>query len=200
MLRSRKGITLIETLIVAALIGLVLPVLGSFIWRSFEFNRHAVGSIINQQSARRMVDKLKAEIREAGPGVGNEYPLAICTADQIMYYADADLDGQADRVRYYLQGSQLRRGVTRPVGHSYPENGEETVVLINNMLNTAEQPLFAYYNRHFTGSQNNLAQPVSCPEVRAVRITVIFDAVIDINPGPQTVNTVVQLRNLKNNY
>lgn len=191
---------MIEVLVVIALVGLIIPTIASFIWRGFEFNRHATGSIFNQQNARRLMDKLKSELREVSPGAGNQYALEVCEPLAITYYADADQDGIIERMRYFVDGRILKRGITEPSGGTYPGGTEVLQVIMDNVLNDAGYPVFTYFNRAYTGTEAALTTPVSCPEVRAVKIALRLDTVLEAQPGPFQMSSIVQFRNLKNNF
>jgi prepilin-type N-terminal cleavage/methylation domain-containing protein len=196
--RRQAGLSLIETIVVVAIFGLIVPVILNFLWGSFNLNRRIEGAMLNQRKARQIIDIIKKELREAREGAGNQYPLVTCDANEIIYYADIDEDGATERVRYFMDGSIFKRGVIEPVNGVY--TGQEQIRnIMNNVLNNAAQPVMRYYNSSYTGSGSPLSTPANCGEVRLVQIEFVIDAVLELQPGAFRVSSMIQFRNLKSN-
>jgi len=196
---KRRGVSLIEILVVSAILGLITPVLLSFVWNSVGINRRVEGAIINQRNARQVMDLVKKELRKARSGAGNQYPLQLCEPNQIIYFSDIDDDGQIDRVRYYLEEGTFKRGVIKPVGENYPIENEQLLTVMPHIQNDETQPIFSYYNSQFTGTGNSLVEPISCGEVRLLEIRFRIDTVLELAPGAFELRSMVHFRNMKNN-
>lgn len=197
---AEHGLTLIETLIAVALIGLMIPAIIAFLWGGFNLNRRAQGAMLNQQNARRIIDNIKRNLREVTTGSGNQYPLDSCEALEFVFYADIDENESVEKIRYFLSGEDFKVGITAPAGTTYPSGDEVVSTPMSGILNSGASPLFEYYNASYTGSGSALSQPVSCSEVRLVRIRFMIDMAIELAPGAFEVSSTIQLRNLKNNF
>ncbi|HDS11676.1 MAG TPA: hypothetical protein ENN77_02105 [Candidatus Wirthbacteria bacterium] len=198
---AQSGLTMVETLVMVAIFGLIVPTIINFIWNGFYMNRIVAGQALNQSIARHAMDRMTGELRDMSIGAGNQYPLQICSPLVIEFYSDLDLDGQIEKVRYFIQDYELKRGVIKPSGTpaTYDPNTEVVSTWITDVLNDSAHPLFEYYGGNYAGSGVSLSQPVSCAEVRAVGIWFQIDTVIERQPGPFNLHSMVQLRNLKTN-
>ena len=198
---SQNGMGILETIVVVFILSLILPTIGSFLWSGLMINRRISGTIFNQRIARHAMDKLTEEIREITFGDNNQYPLQTCGPLEIAFYSDTDLDAQNEYVHYFVSNNQLFRGIINPVGNpaTYPSGNEVQIAMIDDVLNDSSRPLFYYYNSTYTGTQSALSQPISCSVARLVEINFVIDTVIERQPGPFELESMVQLRNLKNN-
>jgi len=112
-----------------------------------------------------------------------------------------DSDGVKDRVRYFLSGSTIKRGVLAPSGSplAYVDANEELTILISGFVSSSTLPLFQYYGATYTGASPPLSLPVDTSSVRLIKITVIIDTDPVHSPAPIIVTSQVNLRNLKDN-
>ncbi len=197
----QAGLSLIEALVVSALFSLVMLVVIAFLGNGFIINRRVVGQIYNQRIARSAIDKITRELREITTGDNNQYPLVECGALSITFYSDYDIDDATERVRYFVEDGQLKRGTIEPVGVPavYASGTEVVRAIVDDVLNDAGAPLFYYYPGTYSGSGVALTQPVSCSVVRLIEVNFKVDTIIEKQPGPFFLNTKIQLRNLKNN-
>jgi prepilin-type N-terminal cleavage/methylation domain-containing protein len=199
MMKAQKGFTLVEILMVVVIVGMIGPVMLGFLYGSFQLNSRINGQILNQQHARYLLSHLKGELREVQQGAGNQYPIEVCNALDIEYYADLDQDNAIEKVRYYVDGFDLKRTLTNPTEDGdYLLSGSEEKLIMGNVLNDAEHPLFTYYNSSFTGSEAPLSYG-NCIEARLVEINVRIDTEIELDPGAFEVRSYVAFRNLKGN-
>ncbi len=139
------------------------------------------------------------EIREATTGTGNQYPLEVCQSNQITYYSDIDQDGTVEKVRYFLNGTTIQRGVINPSGTTYNAGSETVTTVMDHILNTAALPIFSYFDGNYTGSGAALSFPVNCTVPRMINISLKIDTNTEVLPGPFSISTMVQFRNLKSN-
>ncbi len=149
--------------------------------------------------ARRSAEEMARELREANYGSDGAYPLESIAANALVFYADVTGDSRMERVRYYLQGEDLMRGVTEATGTPLaynPSADEQVATSAAHVRNGALGiPIFTYYNA--TGTQIT-----DMNEVLAVRF-VDVNVIININPSrlptDYAVRTSASLRNLKDN-
>src|SRR3989344_4644245 len=114
------------------------------------------------------------------------------------FYSDIDDDGLKEKVRYFLNGPLLQKGVIKPTGSplSYNPASEKITTLIPNVTNAT---IFTYYDENYDGAGAELTSPINIPVVRLVKITITIDK--DPNRAPVTTifSTQVSIRNLKDN-
>jgi prepilin-type N-terminal cleavage/methylation domain-containing protein len=210
MVRQRKynhmikqsGFTLIELMVSLALFGVVIIAVFGF-WRfvnqnySFSFDQSRA---VDQ--AERAVAYLTRELRQVRASEIGAYGLEQADDQALTFYADVDGDGQAERVRYWLDGDLIRQGVIQPSGSpvSYPSGSEKVTIIVSDVVN-GTNPLFYYYNGDWP------ADVVNNPLLPASRLlsTRYVRAEVAVRVGDSTQSPTVQvssgamLRGLKTN-
>lgn len=194
------GFTLVELLITMSILALMGTLLGVFAatgFRAWGQNRDQVDA---QESARAALARMTKIIREASASENGAYAISTAAAQTLTFYANVDNDTNREQVRFFLQGTDLKIGITQPVGQpaTYPAGSETSTVLAGGIRNGAST-LFQYYDTDFTGSQAALAQPVDLQDVRLVHITLAIDADPAKPPTAIDLQTSASFRNLKNN-
>ena len=195
------GFTIIEVIISVFILSLIVVSAATFQRDVFSLNFFLQGSLNAQLDARHVVKIMVAELRKASPSALGAYPIALASSTAITFYSDVDSDGVKDRVRYFLSGSTIKRGVLAPSGSplAYVDANEELTILISGFVSSSTLPLFQYYGATYTGASPPLSLPVDTSSVRLVKITVIIDTDPVHSPAPIMVTSQVNLRNLKDN-
>ena len=111
------------------------------------------------------------------------------------FYADTDDDGSVDKVRYYLSGTTLYRGVTPASGNppTYTGGVEKTYTIADNVRMSTSTAIFRYYDH---GSVQ-LASPVDPTDVASVYVYVTVDVNPNRTPDALTLTGGATLRNLR---
>ena len=194
---KKSGFTLIETLIGVAIFVLILGVLATFsksIWTS---NSFIMAELEGSNTGRAALKTMVAEIRTASSGNNGAYAIATATSTSIIFYSDIYNDGLKEKIRYFLNGTTLQRGVIRPTGSPLGYTGSEIITtLVSNVTNSS---LFDYYDKNYDGTTAALATPVDISAVRLIKITITTDMNPVQAPSPITFSSQVMLRNLKDN-
>ena len=117
-----KAFTLIETLVTIAIIALSMGAVGGFIvmaYRTYGYTWQQSRAI---EEARRGIEKMVKEIREAKQGDDGSFPIEKAADKEFIFYSDIDRDGQTEKVRYFLGtaggGNQTKECVTFADGGS----------------------------------------------------------------------------------
>jgi len=197
-----QGYTLIEMMIVSAILMLVFVLIFIF-WRlvsdNFSISFNESRSI---DEAHALVALLASELREAQTADNGNYALELVDDQTLIFYADTDEDGQTERVKYWLENTDIKRGVTEPVGDpAVYDPATESVRVVASQVINGGLPLFTYYNRDWPKDMTNnpLMPSLRQLDTRTIGITAAVDA--DNYPGGiATASGSVQLRNLKDNY
>ena len=196
----KSGFTLIEVLVSIFILTLIGLAVSSFFKDIFSFNRIISGSLAAQNEARRALKTMSAEIRTASPSSLGAYPLTQTAASSFAFYTNIDGDSFKEQVRYFLEGATLKKGVIKPSGSPLTYNPANEIIteLIHGVANAAT-PTFSYYDENYDGTTQGLVEPINISVVRLVGITVVIDYDPTQPPGPMTLTTQINMRNLKDN-
>lgn len=200
---SQKGFSLIEALIVIFAFGLAMATLGNFIltsYRTYNYNFQQIAAI---NEARRGVEAMVKEIREAKTGDDGSYSLVEAGDLQFIFYSDIDSDAVTERVRYFLDGTNLKRGVVEPSGDPpiYDLSGETISMLSEYVRNAASSPIFTYYNGDWPADTVNNPLPTLTRLSETKLMHVYLKVNVDPNRPPDNfeLESDTQIRNLKTN-
>jgi hypothetical protein len=169
-------------------------------WRNiFYWNNFLSNSLISQDEARRAFKVMSSELRSMAPSSTGAYALGQAATSTVTFYANIDSDAVVERVRYYVSGNTLKRGVLKPSGNPLAYTGTESTGDLLHSLTSATSTIFSYYNSNYDGTTAALSLPVDVAAVRLVKIQVSADADINRAPTILTFTTQISLRNLKDN-
>lgn len=195
---SSSGFTLVEILFsisVFILIMLALTLLGRNI---FIYNSFISTGLSDIDAGRKAIKTMTAEIRTASAANTGAYAISQATGTTFTFYSDIYDNGLKERVRYFLNGSLLQKGVTIPTGSplAYDLATEKVTTLLSNVTNTT---VFNYYDKNYDGTSTALAFPVDVSAVRLIKINITVDKDPNRPPAPTIFSTQISLRNLKDN-
>lgn len=194
---KQKGFTLVETLLVAAILIFIVGVLTLFSRNIWFYNTFISGSLESINEGRAALKIMTAEIRTASSGNNGSYAISAASSTSFTFYSDIDDDGLKERVRYFLNGTRLQKGVLKPTGSPLGYTGTESVTtLVSNVTNAS---LFNYYDENYEGTTAALSSPINVGAVRLVKITITIDKDINKDPAPATLSTQISMRNIKDN-
>lgn len=172
--------------------------LGTFIASIFRYNRSLSSGLDAQRTVQRYLTGISQELRTASPSSLGAYPIETATATSLTFYANIDADNYKERLRYFISGTSLRRGVLKPSGNPlvYTSANEQVTTVVENVTNT---DIFSYYDQNYDGTSAALVFPVSTTAIRLIKIRVVTDREPTTTPTPYEGVTSVEIRNLKAN-
>jgi prepilin-type N-terminal cleavage/methylation domain-containing protein len=194
-----RGLTLPEVLLVLALFAVVGVAMMSFFGDIFSSFRSARGNLGVQESLQKTLRQWSAEARSASPSSEGAFALATTSTSTFSFYVDINGDGLKERVRYFKQGTDIRRGVVSPSSNPVSYNVAEVVKTLVSNVQATSTPLFQYYGAGYTVSSPPLAQPVIPGNVRLVKMTVVIEDSSMQPLSPIIGTTQVSIRSLKDN-
>lgn len=106
---QNKGITLIETVVALGIFVIIVIAWNSVIvqsYRSAEFGRQQQDAI---REAQKGIEIMTQELREMSTAENGAYALDTADDNQIIFYSDIDKDIYTERVRYWLDGTSLKK-------------------------------------------------------------------------------------------
>ena len=195
-----SGFSIIETLVVIFIISLVGIAVIAFQKDVFSLNTILSNSLVAQNEVRRTLKIMTAEIRPLSPSSVGAYPIAEANPTSFIFYSDIDNDQLKERVRYFLNGTILKKGVIKPSGLPLAYNPVNEIIseLIHDVVNGTTL-IFNYYDKNYDGTTPSLTQPVDISAVRLIKITIVIDKDPNKSPGPISLITQVSMRNLIDN-
>jgi len=200
--KTKTGFTLVEILVsisIFVMVGLAIANYGRDI---FSLNTSLQNSLTAQMDGRQVVKKLVAELRGASPSSLGAYPIETAGTSTLIFYSNVDSDAYKERIRYYVSGTTLRRGVIKPSGNplTYPSGSETFSTIVRNVKVSTSTPIFEYFDGNYAGTTTPLVQPVTISSIRLIRTTVVIEADANKSPNPITITSQAMLRNLKDNF
>ena len=200
-LTQQRGVTLTEIVLVIGIAGAVVVGAITASNDSFRLGDIFSGNLSSLDDARRLLRPMASELRAMLPGEDGRYAIQAATETELTFFSDVDHDGDAERVRYFVESGTLKKGVIQPSGNPIGYTGSESVAqLIKDVTNSGSEPVFTFFDSDYNGQGSPLAFPVTIADVRLVKIDITIDKTTLHDPPPVTVSTQVSIRNLKDNY
>ncbi len=197
----KKGFTLPELIISVAVLSLLTLTVSTFQKDVFSLNTNLQSSLNAQLEARHLIKNIISELRKTSPSANGTYPIELASSTGITFYTDIGNNGSIDKVRYYLSGKTVKKGVITPTGSPavYNSGSEVTTTLLNYVVASSTVPMFQYYTSNYSGTTTPIAMPPDISTIRLIKITVIIDTDPNRSPTPIIATSQVNLRNLKDN-
>jgi len=169
------------------------------IYRVYNYNIEQVSAI---NEARRGIETMIKEIREAKTADDGSYPLVKAGDSEFIFYSDVDRNGLIERIRYFLDGTDFKKGVVDPSGDP-PQYilTNETISVLSRYVRNASTPVFTYYNGDWPVDTVNNPLPTLTRLMETKLMHVYLKINVDPNRPPIDfeLESDTQIRNLKNN-
>lgn len=191
-----RSFTLIETIMAIAIFVLAMGTITGLILMGYKTQSYAWQQSMAINEARKGVETMVKEIREARPGDNGAYMIEKADNYEFIFYSDIDKDISIEKIRYFLDGNNFKKSVIEPTGWpiSYPEANEKIFVLTEDVRNLP--PIFYYYN---SDGQEITELPARSKDTKLMKVRLV----VNVNPNrpPQDfiLESSVQIRNLKTN-
>ncbi len=196
-----RGMSLLEVSVVVGITLVILMGAGTFISLSFKDQKILDDQLYGQREARRIVTEITNVVRTAEASSVGSYPIATATTSTLTLYANIDSDSLRERVRYWVTGTELRRGILKPSGNPLAYTGTENVTVLAHDVENIVKGIdtFQYFDENYIGTSAPLPFPIVLPNVRMVRVVVQIEKEESRSPVPIRVESITQIRNLKTN-
>jgi len=201
-----NGLTLIETIITIAIFALAMSFVSALIvsgYRSYNYVFQQASAI---NEARQGVEVMIREIRQARSGDDGSYPLIQAGDWQFIFFSDIDRDNQVEKVRYFLSGTDLKKGVIKSSGDppQYVSANEVISTLskyVRNSSLTPAAPVFTYYNGSWPSdtAHNPLPTFTRLTDTKLMHVDLIINVDPNRAPNNYELQSDTQIRNLKTN-
>ncbi len=202
MLREKRGFSLIELVISIGILSGIMLVIGLFAQDIGNFNLSFTESFMVQQEIVQTLREMSPQLRSISTASDGSYPLVAAATSSFQFYSDTDKDGIVDRVRYFLQGTTLKRGVIKPTGSplTYNTSSEIIVDVVHNVVatNASSTDIFSYFDAGYSGTGSKMSYPIDIVSVRSVEVRITADQ-SSTAPAPVTLSIFETIRNLRTN-
>lgn len=194
----KSGFTLVETIVVVGIFSLIVATLSSAIVFFYRTNSSAIEQSVAVDTARRGVDNMVKDIREATYSEEGAFPLVSFGPNTFTFYSDIDSDPQIEQVSYSLSSQQFQREVVKTTGSPPvydPATAEVTLVAddVRNIEDSVE--IFTFYD----ASGNLVTDSSDIKDIRFVNVNLVVNINPNRLPNEFTLHSSATLRNLKTN-
>jgi prepilin-type N-terminal cleavage/methylation domain-containing protein len=168
---KQKGFTLIEVIITVSIFAVLVFGVSVMLFDIFTNSRQELASMSNIDQAHSVAFKFTNEIRNATTGSDGSYALNLADDNQIIFYSNLGTNSPIKRIRYYVSGNNLYKGVIIPSGSplSYDLASESISTVVTGLMN-GTSPIFYYYDGNYAGEGNSLSQPININQIRFIKI------------------------------
>ncbi len=193
-----RGFTLVEMITTLAIFMIISTAVVSSIVMLYRGNRYAMEQAIAVENARRGIEQMVRDIREARYSETGAYPIITIGSTTVAIYTDLDRDDDAELVRFYLDGTSFMKSVTNPVGSPAVYNEANGVVsLVSENVRNIEQgtPIFEY----FDSDGVELTSYTSVTPAVFVKVNLVVNVNPETLPNEYVLRSSAAIRNLKVN-
>lgn len=189
--KYKQGFTLIEILVVVSIISVSVFIATDFITMGFRAVQFTKEQDMAVQTARRSMAMIVKEIRGANTSEQGDYPLILADDEEIIFFSDIDNDNEFEKIRYYIDGTELKKSVTEP-GALHDYSGLPVTTVSAKYLNNNSEAVFVYYDETYTETD-------IINKIRLIKINLKINVTPSVAPNDVYVSSDVNLRNLKDN-
>ena len=195
---SQSGFTLLEILIASGISIMAIAIVSTLALDVTGFGTSLGGRLEQEMELEPVLRQMVTEIRSMGPADNGAYPVAQAEAQTLTFYTDVDNDGKLERVRYFLDGTTLKRGVIAPTNTlpvTYPPANETVTEVVHYLV--PGSTIFTYYPEGYPPSLTPMPAPVEISKIRLITVTGTIDRDVNAEPGPTTLSISATIRNLR---
>jgi len=199
--KNHKGFTLLEALIAMGIALFLVLGAAALLSYSFKYNGVIWDQLEAQNDGRKVLQNIIDLVRRAEESNIGGFPIESATTSSLVFFANTDSDADRERVRFFLSGKILSRGIIQPSGNPPRYTGTEDLVeMAHNVANVSEKiNLFEYFGENYAGTSTPMGLPVDPTLIRVVKINVELEKDPTRSPVPFHAESMVQIRNLKAN-
>lgn len=201
-LKNKNGFTLLELLVAMGIFSLVIGSVAMIMTNAFKSNKIIFDQLEGQSDVRKVLEQIVDAVRKANQSSIGSYTIESAGNYELRFYSNLDNASYVEKVRYYMDGTTFKRGIITPSGNPlvYATSSEQIVELAHNVKNfVSSTPIFLYYDQNYTGTSTALTQPVTPSDVRIIKIQLDVDKDPTRSPVSLHGESMVEIRNLKNN-
>lgn len=199
-MKMPKGFTIVELLVVMAITLVLFAAFTTWFFLTLNAEQYSTNLLMSTEQARESLLAVSRELRETVPGEDGSYMIVSALPEELIFFSDVDSDVQAERIRYFRDGVDLKRGIVQASGFpiTYDLDTEQVEVVATYLANEPGDDMFQYYGLGYRDDVDPLPDPVEVKDVRLIHMNVLID-VADDTSDPFRLEIDVQLRNIVTN-
>ncbi len=192
-----EGFTLIELIISFTILVIIVTIAGLFFNNVLNLNALFGGGLETSSEVESASQIMATEIRSTAPSNIGSYAIDTASSSVLIFYSDIDEDGLFERIRYFVDGVILKKGVIKPTGNPLTYNPVNEVITeqIHNLVPAASST-FSYYDSNYTGSEPPMAPPINIAAVRIIGVRINAQ---EKKGAVASFNAFITPRNLRSN-
>lgn len=189
-----RGMTLVEAIVWIAVFTFVMGAVIETVNQFYKANRYAIEQAFAITSAQQGLENSMRAIREAAYSSEGAFPIVSIAANDFVFYADVDNDALIERVHYYLQGTDLMRGIIDATGNPPAYTGQEVASRVADYVRNSEAAVSTF--RYYDALGTEIVNYANWTEVRFVKVTLAVNVNTSTLPNQLTLNSSAAIRNL----
>lgn len=191
----KRGITIIESLVWITVFWAAMWAIVTSILSFYRANTYTLEQAHAVSEARRGIERMVQVIRETAYSSEGAYPIIAMSTSSLSFYADIDQDPLIERVRYFVEGTELKQGVVDPSGDPPAYTQAEAITTVSQYIRNISQGVdtFSYFDQN--GASITSMSTVTA--LRFVRINTIVNVSPARLPNELTLRSSATLRNLR---
>lgn len=187
--------TLIETVVwVSITLSAMLAIVTS-VQYFYRTNNYAVEQAAAVSSAQRGIETMVKTMREASYSSNGAYPVIAIATSSVTFFADIDSDPYIERLRFFVEGNSLKRGIIDPSGDPPVYTNPETIVSVSDYVRNFDQNVTTF--RYYDVNGTLMTDLTDISALRFIEVTIV----VNINPfrlpNQFTLRSTAALRNLR---
>ena len=191
----QSGTTLLEVLVWISIFTFAMLALVSSLLSFYRANTYTLEQAQAVSDARRSIDGLVSNLREADYASDGAYPVVAIATSSVTFYANVDSDSLIEQVHYYLDGTSLKESILKPSGSPLSYTGTATTTTISPYIRNNTQGVDAFH--YYDVSGNQITDMTKVSDVRFVTVQMIVNIEPNRLPNELTIESSATLRNLK---
>lgn len=189
---------MLEAVITIVIVAIIVAGVGLLSNQLFRFRNIIDETLSTEQELGQVISPFVTELRSAQISSTGIYPIEAASTSSITFYSDVNKDGLVERLRYFLDGQVLKRGVVAPSGNPPSYNlGSETVKEMLHGIIIGSAGIFAYFGVGADMDSAPMSSPITVDLIRTVKISVTVDKNPAESPGSTKYETSATPRNLR---
>lgn len=196
---DNRGLELVEVIVSIGIFALLVGAIMAVYLTGSRYNSIVWEQLSTQNEGRKTTQDFVNQIRTASQSSIGAYPIQTASSTAITFYSNIDTDTLVERLRYFINTTTLKIGVTKPTGNPMVYNSaNEIITEVAHDISNATS-VFYYYDENYSGSGSPLLSPIDVTKIRVVKIILKLDENPHLTPTPFYIESKGMLRNLKSN-
>lgn len=194
--KKNRGISLIESVVAISIFALVIFSITYLLVSFYRYNAHGFQQTAAIDSAGRGIEPTINDIREMDFSDDGAYPIISASTSTFSFYSDIDADSGIEKVRLFLEGTTLKKGVTKSAGDPpiYTGQPETIFILSRDVRNiTLGNDVFLYFDENGAA----VSDLTKIFDIAFVKMNVTVNVNPALSPNDFTLRASTAFRNIK---